>query len=152
MPPKLTNPLRPVARYRKGKPLNVPVVSDSDSDQDEEQAAAAEQSDEEQSAAPSVLVGRGNDKGKMNVALKGVEVDDKGAVKVGGRGEVGRTRQEVEDEEGSSEYGAFSLSSGSAGWNADISAAATTEDESEEEKPKPMYKPKMPTADSDEAR
>lgn len=109
MPPKLTNPLRPVARYRKGQaPVNAGIASDSDSDQeeqqDEQEQVKAESSDDDK---PTLSGRRGTSrgKGKMNVALREVEVDSSGQVKVGGKGEVGRTAEE----EGSSEYGQSSL-------------------------------------------
>ena len=105
MPPKaLTNPARPVARYRKGKPSG-PVASDSDSDADDAPAAAS--SDEDSKPAVGVQRAARPTAASFNVALKGVEVDERGAVTVGGRGEVGKTAREVdsepEDSEGQSE-------------------------------------------------
>ncbi|ORY48829.1 splicing factor, Prp19-binding domain-domain-containing protein [Leucosporidium creatinivorum] len=131
MAPKLTNPLRPVARYRKGQAPANAVASDSDSDdeqqqqEEEEEQLKAEQSEDEK---PNVGAGRGAGSGRINVALRQVEVDSKGQVKVGGREEVGRTVQE-QGEGSSSEY----------------------ETDSEDEKPpKPVFKPKMPKAESEE--
>ena len=89
--PKLTNPLRPARRYRKGKaPAHAPS-SDSDSDAEAPAAVSAPSSDEEKPRVPV--------KGKMAVALREVEVDDAGMVRVGGREEVGRTEREVESSE-----------------------------------------------------
>lgn len=110
MPPKLTNPLRPVARYRKGQaPVNAGIASDSDSDQeeqqDEQEQVKAESSDDNDKPTLSGRRGTSSGRGKMNVALREVEVDSSGQVKVGGKGEVGRTAEE----EGSSEYGQSSL-------------------------------------------
>lgn len=113
MPPKLTQPLRPAARYRPGK-APVPAADDSDysdNDQEEQDDAASAQAqadegndddDDEQvtefTTANRAAKGRG---AAINVALKQVEVDQTGKVKVGGRDEVGRT--EMESSEG--EYG-----------------------------------------------
>lgn len=95
--PKLTNPLRPVARYRKGQqPLNAP----SDSDSDEE--AVEQPSEGEEELKPTVI--KKEVKGKMAVALREVEVDQGGVVRVGGKGEVGRTEKELESSEEEGEY------------------------------------------------
>jgi hypothetical protein len=112
MPPKLTQPLRPAARYRPGK-APVPVADDSDySDQEEQEAqgTAADDGDDDDDDDQQVTEFRttttaGKPKGTaaLNVALKQVEVDQTGKVKVGGRDEVGRT--EMESSEG--EYGPF---------------------------------------------
>lgn len=106
MAPKLTNPLRPVARYRKGQAPAHAVASDSDSDEEqleEEQQVKAEESDEDHK--PTISSSRGAAAGaRFNVALRQVEVDSKGQVKVGGKDEVGRT---VQEEGSSSEYGQF---------------------------------------------
>ncbi|KAK4698261.1 microfibrillar-associated protein 1, partial [Phenoliferia sp. Uapishka_3] len=130
--PKLTNPLRPVARYRKGKPI-APVQSDSDSDSEEAPAADNEDEQSDEDTNPSISTTTTKKArptaASFNVALKGVEVDDKGMVTVGGRGEVGKTARELESEEESEE----------------------DESSEEEDKPKPVYKmPTMPGADSDE--
>lgn len=113
MPPKLTQPLRPAARYRPGK-APVPVADDSDySDQEQEQEAqgtAADERDDDDDDDEQVTEFRTRTAGKppkgtaaLNVALKEVQVDQTGKVKIGGRDEVGRT--EMESSEG--EYGPF---------------------------------------------
>lgn len=95
--PKLTNPLRPVARYRKGQqPANAP----SDSDSDEE--AVEQPSEGEEELKPTVV--KKEVKAKMAVALREVEVDKGGVVRVGGKGEVGRTERELESSEDEGEY------------------------------------------------
>lgn len=113
MPPKLTQPLRPVARYRKGK-APVPVASDDSSADEQEQhdnqgeKEEEEQPDEELSefgTGRGQLRGQQQQGGRMNVKIKEVEVDQGGKVKVGGKDEVGRT--EMESSEG--EYGMLSL-------------------------------------------
>jgi len=108
MPPKLTQPLRPAARYRKGQaPVGAPA-SDSDSDQEDEQLEQP-QSDPQDGSEDEVGVQeftsggnqRTTGKGKMGIKLDKVQVDQQGKVKVGGKDEVGRT--EMESSEG--EYG-----------------------------------------------
>jgi len=114
MPPKLTQPLRPAARYRKGQgPVGAPA-SDSDSDQEDEQLEQP-QSDAQAGSDDDVGVQEftsgGNqraEKGKaMGIKLDKVQVDQQGKVKVGGKDEVGRT--EMESSEG--EYGKLDLRS-----------------------------------------
>ncbi|GAA5954925.1 hypothetical protein JCM8115_005571 [Rhodotorula mucilaginosa] len=131
MPPKLTQPLRPAARYRPGK-APVPVADDSDySDQEEQEAqgtAAQEGGDDDDDDDQQVTEFRttttaGKPKGTaaLNVALKQVEVDQTGKVKVGGRDEVGRT--EMESSEGEYE--------------------TDSEEEQEDKAPaKPVFRPK----------
>lgn len=113
-PKTLTNPLRPVARYRKGKGPAAPA-SDSDSDDDNAAPPAGGSSDEDEKpniSAPPPRTGKAAGAGgKLNVALKEVEVDDKGMVTVGGRGEVGRTEKEMESEEESSGTSSFAARS-----------------------------------------
>lgn len=102
---KLTNPLRPAARYRKGQaPAGVPL---SDSDEDEQpQSADADQppldepisEEDEDDVKPSIAGGR-KAGGAMKVSLREVEVDTQGQVRVGGRTEVGRTAQESSEGE-----------------------------------------------------
>ncbi|POY72373.1 hypothetical protein BMF94_4677 [Rhodotorula taiwanensis] len=134
MPPKLTQPLRPAARYRPGK-APVPAADDSDysdNDQEEQDDAASAQAqadegndddDDEQvtefTTANRAAKGRG---AAINVALKQVEVDQTGKVKVGGRDEVGRT--EMESSEGEYE----------------------TDSEDEKPAPKPVFRPKAAPA------
>jgi microfibrillar-associated protein 1 len=99
MPPKLTQPLRPVARYRKGQAPAGIVESDSESDQDEqteEQHEGAEEEDEEQGVEEFTSNRRstdGQEGKKMGVKLGNVKVDQQGQVKLPGQ------------EEESSEYG-----------------------------------------------
>ena len=98
MPPKLTQPLRPVARYRKGQAPAGIVESDSDSDQDEqaEQQQQAEEEEEEQGVEEFTSARRpteGLDNKKIGVKLGNVQVDQQGQVRLPGQ-----------DEE-SSEYG-----------------------------------------------
>lgn len=81
-PKPLTNPLRPAARYRKGKAPAAAVQDDS----------SEEEVDEEEQQER-------RDGGKMEVSLSRVMVDKEGVVRVGGEREVGRTRKEVEEEE-----------------------------------------------------
>lgn len=110
MPPKLTQPLRPAARYRPGK-APVPVADDSDySDQEQEGAQQGEgenvdEDDDDQLVTEFRTTAankpKGQQGGALNVALKEVQVDQTGKVNVGGRDEVGRT--EMESSEG--EYG-----------------------------------------------
>lgn len=120
MPPKMTQPLRPAARYRPGK-APVPVADDSDESDDEQQqqeviggegagAGAADEEDGDDDEQVTEFGGAGTaaraqnaGKGALNVALKQVQVDQAGKVTVGGRDEVGRT--ELESSEG--EYGQF---------------------------------------------
>ncbi|KAL8277818.1 hypothetical protein RQP46_009801 [Phenoliferia psychrophenolica] len=127
-PKPLTNPSRPVARYRKGKPIAPVPDSDSDSDAAANDEAAAS-SDEDTKPTVSSRQQRPT-AASLNVSLKGVEVDDKGLVTVGGKGEVGKTQRELESEEEEDE---------------------SSEEEEDEVKPKPAYKmPTMPGADSDD--
>lgn len=135
MPPKLTNPLRPVARYRKGQaPAGVNVASDSDSDSDSDQEQDQVHDDstqhrqqrhdsrnnqqstftvikqEQDDATHTVKATSGRSgardaSARMDVNLRQVQVDQTGAVKVGGKSEVGRTRAEQEAQDSSSEYG-----------------------------------------------
>lgn len=104
---KLTQPLRPVGRYRPGK-APVPVASDDDSDEEEQQqqaegeGGADEDEADEQVQEFSATRRDTAPAGRINVALREVEVDKAGKVKVGGRDEVGRT----EMESSAGEYGA----------------------------------------------
>ena len=105
--PKLTQPLRPAARYRKGQaPANLPL---SDSDEDEQQPEQPEQQDEPLSdndqyqAGTAARVGGTGAGRHMKVSLREVEVDQRGQVRVGGRTEVGRTAEESSEEESEDE-------------------------------------------------
>ncbi|TKA53745.1 hypothetical protein B0A53_03787 [Rhodotorula sp. CCFEE 5036] len=151
MPPKLTQPLRPAARYRPGK-APVPVADDSDySDQEEQEAqgTAADDGDDDDDDDQQVTEFRttttaGKPKGTaaLNVALKQVEVDQTGKVKVGGRDEVGRT--EMESSEGEYETDSEEEQEDKAPAKPESSEYETdSEEESdEEEEPlKPIYKP-----------
>lgn len=109
--PKLTNPLRPATRYRKGKaPVNAPAESDSDSDNDPAVSLEAEPSSDEEK--PRVPVRR-EVKAKIEVSLREVDVDAAGMVRVGGREEVGRTERELESSEEEGEFGGR----GRCGWS-----------------------------------
>lgn len=124
--PKLTNPLRPVARYRKGKAPIQGLVPSDDDDSDEDDTGAKGEEDEgdvpiggesddeqqqEEEEAEKLVALRGEGKGKgkgaagaeIKVELKRVQVTETGAVKIGGKEEVGRTARELEEQEGSSE-------------------------------------------------
>jgi len=111
MPPKMTQPLRPAARYRPGK-APVPVAdSDSDADDDDQQQHQQADDDDDKGDADEDLAefsapqSRNKQQhGSLNVALKQVEVQD-GKVRVGGKDESGRTQ--MESSEG--EYGASLL-------------------------------------------
>ncbi|GAA5914973.1 hypothetical protein JCM5296_004519, partial [Sporobolomyces johnsonii] len=140
MPPKLTNPLRPVARYRKGKaPVNAPLASDSDDDQDDQQPDLEhdhaplpedEHLQEFTAAAPRKQLPGAGAGGTINVALREVEVDQAGKVRVGGRDEVGRT--EMESSEGEYE--------------------TESEDEAPKAIPKPVFnKPKAAAEEEEES-
>ena len=103
--PKLTQPLRPAARYRKGQaPANLPV---SDSDDDDQQADPESHPDEaisDNDEPQAVGAGRGRGVGgQMKVSLREVEVDQRGQVRVGGRTEVGRTVEETSEEDSQEE-------------------------------------------------
>lgn len=110
MPPKAANqPLRPAQRYRPGK-APVPLAdSDSDDDDDQQQQQELEQAgDEDHDAGEDVALHAPRahaGPGKLNVALREVEVDTGGKVRVGGRDEVGRTQEESSE----GEYGASCL-------------------------------------------
>lgn len=158
MPPKLTNPLRPVARYRKGKlpqGATLPVESDSDDeDNQQRQAAAAAAGQDDDDAERDELiesvssvrhgdtsVKRQQPRGQMNVALGNVQVDSSGAVKVGSQAA----------KESSSEYGELSTYLGLEGaYYGLLMVFATlsieTDSEEEEERPKPVFKSKAPAA------
>lgn len=112
MPPKLTQPLRPAARYRPGK-APVPVAdSDSDSGDDgdnaqqqgDQQHAHDDDEDEDLAEFSAPRTSKQQQPGAINVALRQVEVLDDGKVRVAGRDESGRTQ--MESSEG--EYGALS--------------------------------------------
>lgn len=91
MPPKLTQPLRPVARYRKGQAPAGVVDSDSDSDQDEQQQEQQleDGSDQDEGVEEFTSVRKpaevsGQQK-KMGVKLGNVQVDQRGTVKLPGQ-------------------------------------------------------------------
>ena len=148
MPPKLTQPLRPAARYRPGK-APVPVADDSDySDQEQEQEAqgtAADEGDdddddEQVTEFRTTTAGKSRGTAALNVALKEVQVDQTGKVKVGGRDEVGRT--EMESSEG--EYGPFTPEGGHDAQKLISIPFAETDSEEEQDKApaKPVFRPK----------
>ncbi|GAA6003986.1 hypothetical protein JCM10207_006499 [Rhodosporidiobolus poonsookiae] len=154
MPPKLTNPLRPAARYRPGK-APVPVAeSDSDDDDQQQQHDEVEQEEDEDEGVTEFAAPRQQDKGaRMNVALSEVEVDQLGKVKVGGRDEVGRTQMESsegeyetdsEEEAQPPPKPTFRPQAGAATAKAaadEESSEYETDSEEEEEPLKPLYKP-----------
>ncbi|GAA5974955.1 hypothetical protein JCM11641_006777 [Rhodosporidiobolus odoratus] len=152
MPPKLTNPLRPVGRYRPGK-APVPVASDSDSDQDQdEQQQQQDADDQDRVDQPEAVSEYGapskSGKGKLNVALKEVEVDTAGKVKVGGKDEVGRTEMESSEGEYETDSDDEPQAPAKPVFRPQAAAATAEEDsseyetDSEEEEPlKPIYKP-----------
>ena len=91
MPPKLTQPLRPVARYRKGQAPAGVVDSDSDSDQDEQQqeqqledASDQDEGVDEFTSVRKPTEASGQQK-KMGVKLGNVQVDQRGTVKLPGQ-------------------------------------------------------------------
>lgn len=89
MPPKLTQPLRPVARYRKGQ---APAgLAESDSDSDQEQPSQGEQPDEgfdqeEQEGVDeftsTASTRKGQEGKKIGVKLGNVKVDQQGTVQL----------------------------------------------------------------------
>lgn len=90
----------------------MPVADDSE-DSDQEHAPQQQQDDDDRDAGQAHLVtefagaatgaaNKARSQGALNVALKEVQVDDAGKVKVGGRDEVGRTEMEQSSE---GEYG-----------------------------------------------
>lgn len=104
---KLTQPLRPAARYRKGQaPTNLPL---SDSDEDEEQQQLEHQQGENEAISDDEDQNQGGQQsgtrggGRIQVSLREVEVDQAGQVRVRGRTEVGRTQQESSEEESQDE-------------------------------------------------
>ncbi|GAA5891329.1 hypothetical protein JCM8208_002587 [Rhodotorula glutinis] len=158
MPPKMTQPLRPVARYRPGK-APVPVAdSDSDDDNDDQQQqqhdddGEGDQGDDDQDLAEfsAPQHRKQQQQGSLNVALKQVEVQD-GKVRVGGRDESGRTQMESSEGEyetdSDDERAAAPAKPTFRPQNAAAPAAAGDESseyetDSEDEEPlKPLYKP-----------
>ncbi|BGP34109.1 hypothetical protein JCM10296v2_005924 [Rhodotorula toruloides] len=151
---KLTQPLRPVGRYRPGK-APVPVASDDDSDEEEQQQQVEGEGDADEDEADEPVQEFSAARrdaalaGRINVALREVEVDKAGKVKVGGKDEVGRT--EMESSEGEYETDSEeerSAPPAKATFRPQASAAAEDEEsseyetDSEEEEPlKPIYKP-----------
>ncbi|BGP26558.1 hypothetical protein JCM10295v2_005511 [Rhodotorula toruloides] len=151
---KLTQPLRPVGRYRPGK-VPVPIVSDDESDEEEQQQEAEGEDGADEVEADKQVQEFSTTRrdaattGRFNVALREVEVDKAGKVKVGGKDEVGRT--EMESSEG--EYETESEDQRAAAPTkptfrsqapavADEEESSEYETDSEEEEPlKPIYKP-----------
>ena len=97
MPPKgkgTRQPARPAARYRRGKGA---AQVESDSDSDDAQSPHAEQGDHHDEEEETPVLSRAKEeRAKMRIGLRAVEVDEKGAVKVDGRAESGRTARELE--------------------------------------------------------
>ncbi|KAM0790587.1 hypothetical protein ACM66B_004452 [Microbotryomycetes sp. NB124-2] len=146
MPPKLTQPLRPVARYRKGKGVQPAVDSDSDDqDQDEQQQQHEQQAQDEQDEDITSFGGVSRQH-HQNAQIK-VALNDKPPTS---------SKQQAED---SSEYETDSeeeqkpppkpvFNKPQAVQKATVATAAAeesseyeTESESEEEQPKILFKP-----------
>ncbi|GAA5922114.1 hypothetical protein JCM3775_003496 [Rhodotorula graminis] len=159
MPPKMTQPLRPVARYRPGK-APVPVAdSDSDVDDDDNQQQHDERDDDDHGdadqdlaefSAPQHRTAKQQNHASLNVALKQVEVHD-GKVRVGGKDESGRTQMESsegeyetdsEDERAAAPAKPTFRPPGAPAPAAADDESSEYETDSEEEEPlKPLYKP-----------
>ncbi|GAA6000567.1 microfibrillar-associated 1 family protein [Rhodotorula paludigena] len=156
MPPKAANqPLRPAQRYRPGK-APVPVAdSDSDEDDDHQQQQELEQAgDDEHDAGEDVALHAPRahaGPGKLNVALREVEVDTGGKVRVGGRHEVGRTQEESSEGEYETDSEdeapaappkpVFRPKAAAPAAQDEESSEYETDSEEEEEPLKPLYKP-----------
>ncbi|BGP42250.1 hypothetical protein JCM10449v2_006255 [Rhodotorula kratochvilovae] len=155
MPPKLTQPLRPAARYRPGKaPVPLPADDSSDDDDNQQQQQHAEDAADEdhdegvtEFAAPHLAR---KDPARINVALREVEVDHGGKVRVGGRDESGKTQMESsegeyetdsEDEAAAPPKPVFRPKGAPAAAAAEESSEYETDSEEEEEPVKPLYKP-----------
>ncbi|GAA5970831.1 hypothetical protein JCM3765_005579 [Sporobolomyces pararoseus] len=153
MPPKLTQPLRPVARYRKGQAPAGIVESDSESDQDEqaEQHQQDEEGEDEQGVEEFTSARRpteGQDNKKIGVKLGNVQVDQQGQVKLAGHDEESSEYETDTDEEASkppmpkptfSKPGASKAAAPTA--EEEESSEYETDSEEEEEPLKPIYKP-----------
>lgn len=143
---KLTNPLRPAARYRKGQaPAGAPL-SDSDSDSDNDQPdtdaqhpqgnEAISEGDEQEEEDVKPRLSQAQRKagagagGAMKVSLREVEVDHQGQVRVGGRTEVGRTAEEssegeYETDEEDKQAGPRAAGAGARGAQDEVSRASS---------------------------
>ncbi|GAA5827284.1 hypothetical protein JCM10212_000449, partial [Sporobolomyces blumeae] len=95
MPPKLTQPLRPAARYRKGQAPAGVSLDHSDSSDDEPDHRAADgdasheagQDEDVQEFASGARATGGRDQVKMGVRLNQVSVDQDGKVSLGHPGD-----------------------------------------------------------------
>ncbi|GAA6029145.1 hypothetical protein JCM8097_001621 [Rhodosporidiobolus ruineniae] len=157
MPPKLTQPARPVGRYRPG--VAPAPVADDDSDEDNDQQQQEQEQDDDddedqqQGLTEFAAARPAQQGGKMNVALREVEVDKGGKVKVGGKDEVGRT--EMESSEGEYETDSddepqppakpvFRPQAGAPAAAAEEEDSSEYETDSEEEEaPKILFKPQF---------
>ncbi|EJD04425.1 uncharacterized protein FOMMEDRAFT_167614 [Fomitiporia mediterranea MF3/22] len=155
-PANAPRPARPAARYWRGKaPKGVAELSESDEEDEvgevEEQAedeavdiplGAVEASDEEEDdeeeegnqhrAKPKATLG------KMNIALRDVEVKE-GKVIVAGREESGKTAMEESEEESEEEDEKVAVPSADA--EEEESSEYESSSEEEEEPPKPIFRP-----------
>ncbi|KAI0307505.1 splicing factor, Prp19-binding domain-containing protein [Multifurca ochricompacta] len=147
-------PARPAGRYWKGKaPKDAGDLSSSSDESDDEEQAPQEdgdvafageqeffhaENDEEQEEKGEQGREMGHRTGKMNLALKNVNISKEGKVTIAGKDEVGRT--EMEDdylglEETEEETDAKAASEGGPDESTEY------ETESEEEKPKVQFRP-----------
>ncbi|GAA5885709.1 hypothetical protein JCM16303_003122 [Sporobolomyces ruberrimus] len=156
MPPKLTQPLRPVARYRKGQ---APAgLAESDSDSDQEQPSQGEQPDEgfdqeEQEGVDELTSTASTRKGqegkKIGVKLGNVKVDQQGTVQLPrASGEESSEYETDTDDEASKApmpkptYMKPGASKAAPPPAADEESSEYETDSEEEEEPlKPIYKP-----------
>ncbi|GAA5833815.1 hypothetical protein JCM3766R1_000107 [Sporobolomyces carnicolor] len=154
MPPKLTQPLRPVARYRKGQAPAGVVDSDSDSDQDEQQQEQQleDGSDQDEGVEEFTSVRKpaevsGQQK-KMGVKLGNVQVDQRGTVKLPGQADESSEYETDTDDEDTKPampkptFNKPGPSSAAPATGAEEESSEYETDSEEEEEPlKPIYKP-----------
>ncbi|GAA5906929.1 uncharacterized protein JCM6883_005735 [Sporobolomyces salmoneus] len=158
MPPKLTQPLRPFARYRKGQAPVGLVESDSDSDQESETlsqqqqgAETAQDEDDEgldEFTSSKKTAREDQDQKKMGVKLGNVKVDQQGTVKLEGQGEEESSEYETDSEDEAAKppmpkptFNKPGSSKATAPAADDESSEYETDSEEEEEPLKPIYKP-----------
>ncbi|GAA5828440.1 hypothetical protein JCM3770_001185, partial [Rhodotorula araucariae] len=151
MPPKLTQPLRPAARYRPGKaPVPLPADDSSDDDNDNPHQHLHDPDAHDHGLTEFAAPRTASDPAKFNVALRQVEVDHAGKVRVGGRDESGKTQ--YESSEGEYQTDSDDPAAAAPGKPvlhpkgppaADESSEYETDsdDEDEQEPLKPLYKP-----------
>lgn len=95
--PKSATVARPVARYRRGVvPANAGNQSESSDEGEGEQDLEGE---EDTRTGEDDRVDAQSTRKQMAVTLKEVQVDELGVVRIGGKGEVGRTAREIQDEQ-----------------------------------------------------